>query len=43
MGTQWGQVVKEQSKTSSGIAEFTKCQSAAFTYSSLSLIAGSKI
>jgi hypothetical protein len=40
MGTRWGQVVKEESKTSKGIGEYTKCQAAALTYSSFSMIAG---
>lgn len=38
MGTRWGQIVKEESKNSPGIAEYTKCQSAVFTYSSLTLL-----
>jgi hypothetical protein len=38
VGTSWGQIVKEESKRSPGIADYTKCQSAVFAYSSLSLI-----
>ncbi len=38
MGTSWGQIVKEESKRSPGIADYTKCQSAVFAYSSLSMI-----
>ncbi len=40
MGTQWGQIVKEESKRSKGIGEYTKCQSQVFAYSSLLLLAG---
>ena len=41
MGTQWGQVVKEETKQGSkGIAEYTKCQSAVFAYSYFSMVAG---
>ncbi|RNA22040.1 kish-A [Brachionus plicatilis] len=38
MGTRWGQIVKEESKNSPGIAEYTKCQSAVFAYSSFTLL-----
>jgi hypothetical protein len=41
MGTQWGQIVKEESKNSPGIADYTKCQSAVFVYSTFSMITGS--
>ena len=39
MGSQWSQVVKDQSKTNPGIADYTKCQSGVFMYSSFSMIA----
>ena len=38
MGTQWSQIVKEESKRTPGIADYTKCQSAVFFYSSLSMV-----
>ena len=40
MGTQWGQIVKEESKNYKGIGEYTKCQSAVFAYSSMTLLGG---
>jgi hypothetical protein len=40
MGTQWGQIVKEESKRNPGIGEYTKCQSGVFAYSTLSMITG---
>ncbi|CAF0727446.1 unnamed protein product [Brachionus calyciflorus] len=43
MGTRWGQIVKDESKNSKGIAEYTKCQSAVFTYSSFTLLGVSGI
>jgi hypothetical protein len=40
MGTSWGQIVKEESKRSPGIADYTKCQSGVFAYSTLAMVAG---
>ncbi len=40
MGTNWSQVVKNEIKTNPGIVDYTKCQSAAFTYSIIMFLAG---
>ena len=40
MGTRWGQIVREESKHSKGIGEYTKCQSEVLAYSSILLLAG---
>lgn len=40
MGTSWGQVVKEEGKNFPGLAEYTKCQSTVFAYSTLTMVTG---
>lgn len=40
MGTSWGQVVKENKEIHPGIAEYTKCQSKVFFYSTISTAGG---
>ena len=39
MGTSWGQIAKEEAEFVPGILDYTKCQSAAFTYSVIMLLA----
>lgn len=43
MGTQWSQIVKEEGKRNPGLADYTKCQSAVFVYSTLSMISSKNI